>query len=115
MAEPAPQAPASTVQVTIVAARLHEAQTLVLQLPAGSTVAQAVAAARARGFKGLETAEELHKDAHGMGIFGKRVAAEQVLVQGDRIELYRPLTVDPKLARQARVEKKRRERAVKGG
>lgn len=34
-----------------------------------------------------------------VGLWGKRVAPETALTEGDRIELYRPLIADPKLAR----------------
>ena len=37
-----------------------------------------------------------------MGVWGKPVSADRVLVQGDRLEVYRPLTVDPKVARRQR-------------
>ena len=36
------------------------------------------------------------------GIWGRVVPPEQVLQAGDRLELYRPLTVDPKVARRQR-------------
>lgn len=43
-----------------------------------------------------------------MGIFGKVVKKpkEEVLREGDRIELYRPLIIDPKQARLNRAAKK---------
>jgi putative ubiquitin-RnfH superfamily antitoxin RatB of RatAB toxin-antitoxin module len=34
-----------------------------------------------------------------LGIYGRRVAADQPLVAGDRVELYRELPVDPRAAR----------------
>ena len=37
-----------------------------------------------------------------IGVWGKPIPAERVLVEGDRLEVYRPLTVDPKVARRAR-------------
>ena len=37
-----------------------------------------------------------------IGVWGKPVPADRVLVEGDRLEVYRPLTVDPKMARRAR-------------
>ncbi len=40
-----------------------------------------------------------------LGIWGKKVASHYVLQNGDRIELYRPLTVDPKVARRERFAK----------
>ena len=41
----------------------------------------------------------------GIGIFGCRVSADMHLRDGDRIELYRPLLVDPKEARRRRAKK----------
>ena len=37
-----------------------------------------------------------------LGVWGKRVPAQHVLNDGDRLEIYRPLTVDPKIARRER-------------
>ncbi|MFK8016797.1 MAG: RnfH family protein [Gammaproteobacteria bacterium] len=34
-----------------------------------------------------------------LGVFGRRVKPDQVLEEGDRVELYRPLTADPKTVR----------------
>lgn len=41
----------------------------------------------------------------GVSVWGKRVAPNYVLCDGDRIELCRPLTVDPKVARRERFAK----------
>lgn len=65
-----------------------------LELPAGATVADALAQARARGLCPAEPA--------ACGLWGKVVPPEALLQDGDRLELYRPLTVDPKLARRQR-------------
>ena len=43
-----------------------------------------------------------------LGIFGRRVEAEAILSAGDRVEIYRDLSADPKVVRRQRVEKKRR-------
>ena len=43
------------------------------------------------------------------GVFSKRKKLQDLLHDGDRIEIYRPLIADPKLARQRRVEKMRRD------
>ncbi|HET6804234.1 MAG TPA: RnfH family protein [Frateuria sp.] len=66
-----------------------------LVLGAGATVADAVAAARFGDDAGLVDPERL-------GIFGKRVPPGQPLRDGDRVEVYRPLTLDPKEARRRR-------------
>ena len=42
------------------------------------------------------------------GIFGKVVRADQALKDGDRLEIYRPLGEDPKLARRLRAKQARR-------
>lgn len=41
-----------------------------------------------------------------MGLFGKAIKAKtQEVVEGDRIEIYRPLKSDPKASRKARADK----------
>ena len=45
--------------------------------------------------------------AHSVGVWGRVRPAEALLVSGDRVEIYRPLSVDPNVARQRRVAKKR--------
>jgi putative ubiquitin-RnfH superfamily antitoxin RatB of RatAB toxin-antitoxin module len=43
-----------------------------------------------------------------LGIFGRLTRADHTLQDGDRIEIYRPLTADPKAARRARAQQARR-------
>lgn len=43
-----------------------------------------------------------------VGIFGKLVPHETVLREGDRIEVYRPLKVDPRDRRRQKVEEERK-------
>ena len=69
-----------------------------LRLPAGSTVLQAVQA-WAVGNRG-----DGMPPAWGFGIWGNKVNVSQLLQDGDRLELVRPLRVDPKEARRARFE-----------
>lgn len=40
-----------------------------------------------------------------LGVFGKAVPSDYVLVDGDRIEIYRPLIADPKEVRRQRAAK----------
>lgn len=44
------------------------------------------------------------------GIFGRRVPADHPLVDGDQVEIYRPLPADPRSARRARAKRSRRTR-----
>ena len=41
-----------------------------------------------------------------IGIFGKRVDLQQPLFSGDRVEIYRRLTIDPQTARRIRAAKR---------
>jgi putative ubiquitin-RnfH superfamily antitoxin RatB of RatAB toxin-antitoxin module len=68
-----------------------------LELPDGATVLQALEAAGvAREFPLLEL------DAAAVGVWGRRVDRGALLHEGDRVEIYRPLQVDPKVARRER-------------
>jgi putative ubiquitin-RnfH superfamily antitoxin RatB of RatAB toxin-antitoxin module len=70
-----------------------------LALPPGSTVADALAAVADRDpFRRLDLAVQ------AVGIFGERVARERELVDHDRVELYRPLPMDPLEARRRRAQ-----------
>lgn len=46
---------------------------------------------------------ELDLNAAPLGIFGKRVKDDFLLRERDRIEIYRPLLIDPKEARRKRI------------
>lgn len=74
-----------------------------VSLPEGSTVEDAVRAS------GLRT-ECPEIDAMQVGIYGKLVSKDTMLRDRDRVELYRPLKVDPKEARRARAAGKRSKR-----
>jgi putative ubiquitin-RnfH superfamily antitoxin RatB of RatAB toxin-antitoxin module len=45
---------------------------------------------------------EIDLDRNKIGVFGKVVPFDQILCQGDRVEIYRPLVADPKEARRRR-------------
>jgi putative ubiquitin-RnfH superfamily antitoxin RatB of RatAB toxin-antitoxin module len=49
-------------------------------------------------------------EAMRLGVFGKAVAGTHVLAEGERVEVYRDLLVDPKAVRRARAEKAKAER-----
>ena len=46
-----------------------------------------------------------------LGVFGKAVQASHELSEGERVEIYRELLVDPKAVRRARAEQAKAERA----
>jgi hypothetical protein len=78
-----------------------------LQLPAGSTVAHAMQAALhlSQSDEALAQALAAMPKPWLVGVWNKKVAVNRVLQSGDRLELYRPLTVDPKVARRERFKK----------
>ncbi len=65
-----------------------------LMLEQGSTVLEAIEACRRAGVEVSPQAV--------CGIWGRVVAHDTVLCEGDRLELYRPLKADPKEARRQR-------------
>lgn len=69
-----------------------------LRLPAGSTVGDALGAARAQA--GAAVAADWEGAA--CGIWGQRCGRDRPLVEGDRVELYRPLADDPRERRRRR-------------
>lgn len=69
-----------------------------LDVPEGSTVREAVLAS---GWTDCCPGEE---PAH-LGVWGRRCMAQQAVREGDRVEVYRPLVVDPKVARRERFRK----------
>lgn len=46
-----------------------------------------------------------------LGIFSKVISPKQVLREGDRVEIYRPLIADPKEVRKARAARAKERRA----
>ena len=69
-------------------------------VPAGSTALEAI---RASGL--LERFAEIDVSSQSVGIWGRVQTLDTVVDAGDRIEVYRPLQVDPKEARRRRARK----------
>lgn len=83
-----------TLQVTVVACVAERTtQEWVLSLPEGATVADALAACGDRPVRAVEDS---------LGIWGRAAALDTRLRHLDRVEIYRPLQVDPKVARRER-------------
>jgi uncharacterized protein len=77
------------------------ADIVTVELPAGARVRDALAASgMAARHRGL--------DVTALGIYGKPVAPDTRLAEGDRVEIYRPLALDPKERRRQRAAKRRR-------
>ena len=82
----------SSIRVEVVAAWPGRAEISNLELPGGSKVRDAL---RLAGIT-----------ADAVGVYGKRVALDAPLADGDRVEIYRPLGLDPKERRRSRARKR---------
>jgi putative ubiquitin-RnfH superfamily antitoxin RatB of RatAB toxin-antitoxin module len=95
------------IQVEVAYALPDKQVILALEVAAGTT---ALEAAQQSGVTGKFAGIDL--DNAKMGIFGKVVAPQQVLQEGDRVEIYRPLIADPKEVRKARAARAKERRAA---
>lgn len=89
---------------------LPSEQTIVsLTLPPGATMRDAI---ERSGL--LQRFPELDLTRMKAGVFGKVRPLDAAVEAGDRVEIYRTLKADPKVARQRRVEKVRSEGSREG-
>lgn len=89
--------------VEVAFARPDRQEIVPVKVPEGTTAVEAV---KLSGI--VDIFPEIDPDTIDMGIFGKVIKkpAEHPLREGDRVELYRPLKIDPKQARLNRAKKK---------
>ena len=83
-----------TIEVEVAYARPERQLILKVEVPAGTT---AIEAARLSGIE--EQFPEIRLGTDRLGVFGKLCKNDRVLNSGDRVEIYRPLLVDPRDAR----------------
>ena len=78
-----------------------------LQVPVGTSAGEAVRrSGLAEQFPGMDS------NTAAIGVFGIPVSPCAPLAQGDRVEIYRPLQVDPKEARRKRAARSRVRRKI---
>jgi hypothetical protein len=88
------------IRVEIVHARPQSSVVKFLELPPGALIEDALRmAARDPDFAGIDLEDS------AVGIYGKTARRDQPLKDGDRLEIYRPLAEEPKLARRRRVSR----------
>ncbi|MEO6032206.1 MAG: RnfH family protein [Burkholderiaceae bacterium] len=104
-------ASAAMLSITVVfSPRAGEIDEVVLSLPSGASVADALrASAMATRHPGLAWAEL------PVGVWSRPCARNAALRDGDRVEVYRPLAVDPKEARRLRQRSQHAARKRVGG
>ena len=90
------------IRVTVVRAWPRWFESVELALPDAATVDEALLASGLAGAAG-------DSDMPGKGVecavFGLRLGRHEILQDGDRLELLRPLLIDPKEARRRRAKK----------
>lgn len=96
------------IAVAVAYALPHTQMLVSLELPRGTT---AMEAAQRSGV--AVRFDNVNLEGATLGIFGQIVAHGHVLRDGDRVEIYRPLTADPKVVRKARAERVRERRKRK--
>ncbi len=70
-----------------------------MALPAGSTLGEALQASQLLALAGVPQSDMSQLE---FGIWGRKAQMSQTVQANDRVEVYRPLKVDPKSARRAR-------------
>ena len=87
------------ISVEVCYAKADVQAVVALKLPIGTTARDAVLqSGLARRFPELDGSQAL-------AVYGKRVADDYPLEEGDRVDILRPLTADPKEARRRRAAK----------
>lgn len=83
--------------VLVFAPAAREVHELRFVVPEGTTLREAL---RLAGW--LERFPDIEQAPMAVGIWGRKASATTLLKQGDRVEIYRELRVDPKVARRER-------------
>jgi uncharacterized protein len=89
-------------RVEVVYALANHAYIIPLQVPADCTIRQAIQKSEI-----LKACSEIDLSENKIGVFNKIKQLDDVVKDGDRIEIYRPLLVEPKEARRRRAEKQK--------
>ena len=95
-------ASADEIDVEVAYAAPQRQITKTVTLPAGSSVEQAI---RASGL--LDEFPEIDLAHQRVGVFSEFVRLDEFLHGGERVEIYRALTADPKEMRRRRVQAKK--------
>ena len=88
-----------SITVSVVHALPERVWHTTLTVPAGSSIAQVL---QLSGFATQFPDYPIQSPA--VGIFGRRAQVGQVVAEGDRVEVYRPLSFDPMESRRRRAE-----------
>ena len=87
--------------VEVAYVRANQPVVVALEVEPGTTLRQAIARSGL-----LARCPEIDLKVNGVGVFGRVRDLDEAVVAGDRIEIYRPLPVDPKDVRRRRAAKR---------
>ncbi|HEY1076098.1 MAG TPA: RnfH family protein [Fontimonas sp.] len=91
------------IRLEVIYALAHEQHALPLTVPAGTTVREAIERSGV-----LQHHPDIDLTRNKVGRWNRVVALDDAVADGDRIEIYRALQVDPKESRRARAAKTRK-------
>jgi hypothetical protein len=91
------------IRVEVAYARADEQRLIELNCEQGITALEAVQRCGIQDYF-----EELKTKPLDLGVFGRPISHDDTLEHGDRVEIYRPLKLDPKQARQLRAQKQKK-------
>lgn len=86
------------ISITVAYGNAEKQAEIALMVEENCTVARAITLSKIG-----EQFPEIILSNNLVGIFGKRVTLEYIVQEGDRVEIYRPLLIDPKEARRMKV------------
>jgi uncharacterized protein len=86
-------------RIEVAFAAADRQEVVALKVALGATVREAIIACGV-----LRIFPEIDLARHRVGVFGKLVAPDAPLRDGDRVEIYRPLLADPKDVRRRRAK-----------
>lgn len=93
----------SEIRVEVVYALPERQYLRTVKLEEGSTVEQAIVASGL-----LELRKDIDLKSNKVGVYSRPVKLADIISDGDRIEIYRPLIADPKELRRQRAEKSKK-------
>ncbi len=87
------------IHIEVAYATSEESYLLTVVVPSGSTIAKGI---EVSGI--LVQCPEIDLSKNKVGIFSKLKTLDDILREGDRVEIYRPLKIDPKVARREKAD-----------
>jgi hypothetical protein len=93
------------ISIEVAYASANQSWLIPVEVEEGTTVQQAIASSGI-----MEQCPDINLQTNKVGLFSKIIDLDVPVRAGDRIEIYRPLLLDPKEARRLRAEKAKQEK-----